>query len=141
MDEGKPGDFDLVAAEELLQRHFGKTLADMGISGMSATIIACGTLLSTLLHVQKNDLAHIRELQFYTTGRFMELDLDARRNLELCETMRGKEKKGTLLWVLDKTKTPMGGRLMRSWLEKPHRIQRSKDRLRRVCLGCAVRCR
>ena len=119
VDEGRPGDFDLVAAEELLQRHFGKTLADMGISGMSATIIACGTLLSTLLHVQKNDLAHIRELQFYTTGRFMELDLDARRNLELCETMRGKEKKGTLLWVLDKTKTPMGGRLMRSWLEKP----------------------
>ena len=119
VDEGKPGDFDLMAAEELLQRHFGRTLADMGISGMSATIIACGTLLTTLLHVQKNDLAHIRELQFYTTGRFMELDLDARRNLELCETMRGKEKKGTLLWVLDKTKTPMGGRLMRSWLEKP----------------------
>jgi len=49
----------------------------------------------------------------------MELDLDARRNLELAETLRAKDKKGTLLWVLDKTQTPMGGRLLRSWLEKP----------------------
>ena len=119
VDEGRPGDFDLVAAEELLQRHFGRTLAELGISGMTGAIIACGTLLTTLLHVQKNDLAHIRELQFYTTGRFMELDLDARRNLELTETMRGKEKKGTLLWVLDKTRTAMGGRMLRSWLESP----------------------
>ena len=119
VDEGRPEQFDLLSAEELLQRHFGKTLAELGIAGMSATVIACGTLLATLLRLQKNDLAHIRELQFYTTGRFMELDLDARRNLELTETMRGKEKKGTLLWVLDKTKTAMGGRMMRSWLEKP----------------------
>ena len=72
-----------------------------------------------MLTLQKNDLAHIRQLQYYTTGKFMELDLDARRNLELCETMRSKEKKGTLLWVLDKTHTAMGGRLIRSWLEKP----------------------
>ena len=73
----------------------------------------------TLITLQKNDLAHIRSLQYYTTGRFMELDLDARRNLELTETMRAKEKKGSLLWVLDKTRTAMGGRMLRSWLEKP----------------------
>ena len=86
---------------------------------MPAAIIASGALLQTLLTLQKNDLSHIRQLQYYTTGKFMELDLDARRNLELTETMRSKEKKGTLLWVLDKTRTAMGGRLLRSWLEKP----------------------
>ena len=119
VDEGKPEQFGLEPAEELLERHFGKSLSELGLAGMSAAIIASGTLLQTLLFVQKNDLAHIRELNYYTTGRFMELDLDARRNLELTETMRSKEKKGTLLWVLDKTHTAMGGRMLRSWLEKP----------------------
>ena len=119
VDEGKPEQFDLVAAEALLEKHFGQSMSALGIGGMSAAIIAGGTLLETLLFVQKNDLAHIRELQYYNTGKFMELDLDARRNLELTETMRSKEKKGTLLWVLDKTQTAMGGRMIRSWLEKP----------------------
>ena len=119
VDECKPEQFDLNACEELLQKHFGQSLAQLGIAGMGCTVMACGVLLSTLLWVQKNDLAHIRQLQFYTSGRFMELDMDARRNLELTETMRGKEKKGTLLWVLDKTRTSMGSRMMRSWLEKP----------------------
>ena len=119
VDEGHSEQFDLSSAEELLAKHFGRDLADLGLAGMPVAIIACGTLLQTLLHVQKNDLAHIREIQYYTTGRFMELDLDARRNLELTETMRSKEKKGTLLWVLDKTRTAMGGRMLRSWLEKP----------------------
>ena len=119
VNEGKESDFGLGEATELLERHFGKDLATLGIAGMNGTVIACGALLKTLIFVQKNDLAHIRELQFYTTGRFMELDLDARRNLELTETMRSKEKKGSLLWVLDKTCTAMGSRLMRSWLEKP----------------------
>ena len=119
VDEGKPEQFDLEQSETLLERHFGQPLAQMGITGLPCAIIAAGTLLQTLLTLQKNDLAHIRQLQYYTTGRFMELDLDARRNLELTETMRSKEKKGTLLWVLDKTHTAMGGRLLRSWLEKP----------------------
>ena len=119
VDEGKAEQFDLEKSETLLERHFGEPLAQMGITGLPCAIIAAGTLLQTLLTLQKNDLAHIRQLQYYTTGRFMELDLDARRNLELTETMRSKEKKGTLLWVLDKTHTAMGGRLMRSWLEKP----------------------
>jgi DNA mismatch repair protein MutS len=119
VDEGRPEQFDLTASEELLERHFGAPLAQLGITGLPTAIIAAGTLLQTLLTLQKNDLAHIRELQYYTTGRFMELDMDARRNLELTETMRSKEKKGTLLWVLDKTHTAMGGRLIRSWLEKP----------------------
>ncbi len=119
VDEGKPEQFDLARAEALLENHFHTTLSQLGLTGLPAATIACGTLLETLLHVQKNDLAHIRELQYYTSGKFMELDIDARRNLELTETMRAKEKKGTLLWVLDKTQTAMGGRMIRSWLEKP----------------------
>ena len=119
VDEGKSELFDLEKCEELLEAHFQQSLAQLGLAGMPAAIIASGALLRTLLTLQKNDLAHIRQLQYYTTGKFMELDLDARRNLELTETMRSKEKKGTLLWVLDKTHTAMGGRLLRSWLEKP----------------------
>lgn len=119
VDEGTSGLFALDSAEALLEKHFGTSLSQLGLAGMPAAIIASGALLQTLLTLQKNDLAHIRELQYYTTGRFMELDLDARRNLELTETMRSKEKKGTLLWVLDKTHTAMGGRMLRSWLEKP----------------------
>ena len=119
VDEGKPEQFRLNAAEELLEKHFETNLADLGLTGLPSAIIACGTLLATLLFVQKNDLKHIRQIQYYSSGRFMELDLDARRNLELTETMRSKEKKGTLLWVLDKTRTAMGGRMLRSWLEKP----------------------
>ncbi len=119
VDEGQPDQFSLDRSEPLLESHFGTSLSQMGISGLACTVIACGALLERLLFVQKNDLAHIRQLLFYTSGRFMELDLDARRNLELTESLRGKEKKGTLLWVLDKTRTAMGGRMMRSWLEQP----------------------
>ena len=81
--------------------------------------LAAGALLLTLRDLQKNDLPHIRELELYVAGKFMQLDLAARRNLELTETMRGKEKRGSLLWVLDKTKTAMGGRLLRAWMERP----------------------
>ncbi len=119
VDEGREDQFQLEPSAQLLEKHFGKTLSQLGIAGLEEVIIASGALLKLLLFVQKNDLAHIRELNYYTTGRFMELDLDARRNLELTQTMRSAEKKGTLLWVLDKTHTPMGGRMLRSWLEKP----------------------
>ena len=119
VDEGKAEDFDFEKACTCLESHFGRSVEELGLASFSAALTASGALLQTLLTLQKNDLKHIRELQYYTTGRFMELDLDARRNLELTETMRSKEKKGTLLWVLDKTHTAMGGRMLRSWLEKP----------------------
>ncbi len=119
VDEGSAEVFDLSKAEATLEAHFGAPMAALGLSGLPCAIIAAGGLLQTLLTLQKNDLAHVRQLQYYTTGRFMELDLDARRNLELTETMRSKEKKGSLLWVLDKTHTAMGARMLRSWLEKP----------------------
>lgn len=119
VDEGRPELFRLEKAQPLLEKHFDATLGQLGIGGMNATVIASGALLQTLLDLQKNDLAHIRHLEYYASGRFMELDMDARRNLELTQTMRSKDKKGSLLWVLDKTHTAMGGRMLRSWLEKP----------------------
>ena len=119
IDEGMPAGFDEGEAEAILETHFGQTTAQMGISSMTPAIVAAAALLKQLLFVQKNELRHIRQLQYYATGRFMELDMDARRNLELTETLRTKEKKGTLLWVLDKTHTSMGSRMLRSWLEKP----------------------
>ncbi len=119
VNEGKPELFDLAQAQSVLETHFAQSLSQMGISSMPSAIVAAGSLLQTLFVLQKNDLSHIRQLQYYTTGKFMELDLDARRNLELVETMRSKDKRGTLLWVLDKTKTPMGSRLLRSWMVQP----------------------
>ena len=119
VDEGTEDQFEVNAAQALLEQHFSAPLSQLGLTGLPAATAAAGALLQTLRFVQKNDLEHIRQLQYYTTGRFMELDLDARRNLELTETLRSKEKKGTLLWVLDKTHTAMGGRMLRSWLEKP----------------------
>ena len=117
--EGNAELFRYEDAEALLEKHFHANLSQLGLTGLNSAVCACGALLRTLIRLQKNDCAHIRELQYYTSGRFMELDMDARRNLELTETMRSKEKKGTLLWVLDKTHTAMGGRMLRSWLEKP----------------------
>ena len=85
----------------------------------SAVICAVGALLTEMKKNQKSDLSHIRELDFYVFGKFMNLDFTAMRNLELTQTMRAGEKRGSLLWVLDHTKTAMGSRLLRSWLEKP----------------------
>jgi len=80
---------------------------------------AVGGLLSYLHETQKNDLSYISQLQIYSMSQFMELDYTARRNLELTASLHGGEKKGSLLWVLDKTRTAMGARMLRQWLEKP----------------------
>ena len=119
VDEGVPAFFSPEDARQTLEQHFQTDVQQLGLNGLPCAITACGGLLQTLLTLQKNGLPHLQTPQYYTTGRFMELDLDARRNLELTETMRSKEKKGSLLWVLDKTRTAMGGRMLRSWLEKP----------------------
>ena len=87
--------------------------------GAEGAIQAAGGLLSYLYETQKTDLSHITTLTWLAAGQYMELDLTARRNLELTETLRSKEKKGSLLWVLDKTRTPMGHRLIRAWMERP----------------------
>ena len=82
-------------------------------------VAATNALLAYLLETQKNNLDHINKLVIYNTTKYMALDINARRNLEITEKLRDKSKKGTLLWVLDKSCTSMGGRLIRRWLNNP----------------------
>jgi len=82
-------------------------------------LMAVGALLFYIKETQKSEITFAKELNVYTRGQYLELDVNARRNLELTESMRTKEKRGTLLWVLDKTKTAMGARLLRSWILRP----------------------
>ena len=82
-------------------------------------VMAVGALLAYIKETQKSEITFAREINVYSKGQYLELDYNTRRNLELTESMRNKEKKGSLLWVLDKTKTAMGARLLRSWLLKP----------------------
>ena len=102
----------------LAQRQFGQALEELP-QGSDPMLRALEALLTYLYETQKTDLSYIRSLRYYAAGGFLSLDPVARRNLELTETLRGKEKKGSLLWVLDKTRTAMGGRLLRSWMERP----------------------
>ncbi|MDY3985642.1 DNA mismatch repair protein MutS [Dysosmobacter sp.] len=119
VENGGERRFLLNEAEKNIRRQFGDEAFSRLPAGNPAAAMALGGLLNYLYETQKTDLSHINDLDYYEQGRFMELDLTARRNLELTETLRGKEKKGSLLWVLDKTRTPMGGRMLRSWLERP----------------------
>ncbi len=97
---------------------------------LAPSLPAFGAVLSYLKRTQKSLLPQLNNFQYYTEQEYLELDPTARRNLELCETLRGKEKKGSLLWVLDRTRTPMGGRLLRHWLERPLRSPNAiSDRL------------
>ena len=111
--------FELKACEKAIRAQFGEEHFASLPRNNPAASLALGALLSYLHETQKTDLSYIKDLEYYEQGRFMELDLSARRNLELTETIRAKEKRGSLLWVLDKTKTAMGGRLLRAWMERP----------------------
>lgn len=117
-EKGVPEAFAAGTAWEMVKKQFKTGLEELP-PGADLSVRACGGLLAYLYETQKTDLSHLSAFRFYTSGEFMELDLTARRNLELTETLRGKEKRGSLLWVLDKTKTSMGGRLIRSWMERP----------------------
>lgn len=112
--------FDYQNSNICLCNHF-KTLnlAGFGIEDDRTSVCASGALLEYLIETQKNNLSHITVLKKYTSNKYMILDMSSRRNLELTQTIRDKSKKGSLLWVLDKTKTAMGARLLRKWLEQP----------------------
>ena len=116
---GKDTQFDPALCEAAVTAQFGKSPEEFGLAGAPCVTLAAGALLLTLRDLQKNELPHIRELEYYIVGKFMQLDLAARRNLELTQTLRAKETRGSLLWVMDKTKTAMGGRLLRAWMERP----------------------
>ena len=117
--EPAPQRFDWERAQKTVRRQFGDASFSQIPQGEASAVLALGGLLEYLFETQKTDLSYVRELDYYRQGCFMELDWTARRNLELTETLRGKEKRGSLLWVLDRTKTAMGGRLLRSWLDQP----------------------
>ncbi len=105
-------------AKARMELQFGDTLRH-GVLEQKALVGAVGALLSYLGEMQKNDMSVIKELRVYNEGQYLGMDLNTRRNLELTETMRSKEKRGSLLWVLDKTKTAPGARLLRQWVEHP----------------------
>ncbi len=100
--------------------HFSEEkFSSSGVGESPEAVIAVGAAIKYLKDVQKNDVANITDINFYSENQYMKIDFSTKRNLEITETMRGREKKGSLLWVLDKTKTSMGKRLLRTWLEKP----------------------
>lgn len=106
--------------KKLLRKHFKvSTLAGLGIEDFPVGIMAAGALLKYLYETQKSTLSNITHIYPYVTSKYMLLDSATRRNLELVETLREKQKRGSLLWVLDKTKTAMGARTLRSYIEQP----------------------
>ncbi len=112
--------FDDEGCKKTLMRHFKvNTLIGLGVEDFPVGMIAAGALLQYLYDTQKTSLEHFTHISPYLTSKFMLLDSSTRRNLELTETLREKQKRGSLLWVLDKTKTAMGARLLRSYIEQP----------------------
>lgn len=112
--------YDLNACEKALYEHFHvNNNVALGLSEYSSGLCAAGSIMQYLTETQKNSLIHITRIIPYVSGRYMTIDNSTRRNLELIETMREKQKRGSLLWVLDKTKTAMGARYLRSCIEQP----------------------
>lgn len=112
--------FDDAMCGKCLKEHFKvSSLEGLGLADYTCGMISAGALLQYLYETQKNSLSHLSSISCYTTGKYMLLDSSSRRNLELCETLREKQKRGSLLWVLDKTKTAMGARMLRSYIEQP----------------------
>ncbi|MBE6606150.1 MAG: DNA mismatch repair protein MutS [Ruminococcaceae bacterium] len=115
-DEGCRFDFENAVnrvSKQFPSHSFSNSVRDKAI------ISAIGALLDYISETQKIDISYISSLDVYSDGQYMEIDINTRRNLELIETMRTKEKRGTLLWVLDRTRTAMGARMLRTWIELP----------------------
>ena len=105
---------------KILKEHFKVgSLDGLGLQDYDTGVIAAGAVMEYMYETQKSTLSHITTITPYSTGEFMIIDTSTRRNLELLENMREKQKRGTLLWVLDKTKTAMGARLLRTYIEQP----------------------
>ena len=120
------------ACRKILKEHYHLgALEGLGLGDYTNGVIAAGAVMQYLYETQKSDLSHITSLTPYSTKQYMVIDASTRRNLELLETMREKQKRGTLLWVLDKTKTAMGARHLRSLIEQPlilkNEIQKRQD--------------
>lgn len=110
---------DDICRQKLLEHFHVKDFKGLGLGDYDCGIISAGALLTYLLETQKNSLSNLTRITPYAAGKYMMLDSSTRRNLELCETLREKQKRGSLLWVLDKTKTAMGARTLRKYVEQP----------------------
>lgn len=110
---------DELCREKLLDHFHAASMAGLGLADFDCGVISAGALFQYLQETQKNSLSNLTHITPYTTGAFMLLDSSTRRNLELCETLREKQKRGSLLWVLDKTRTAMGARTLRKYVEQP----------------------
>ena len=110
---------DEVCRKKLLEHFEVSSFAGLGLADYDCGIISAGALLQYLLETQKNSLSNLTHITPYAAGKFMMIDSSTRRNLELCETLREKQKRGSLLWFLDKTKTAMGARTLRKYVEQP----------------------
>ncbi|MDR2025636.1 MAG: DNA mismatch repair protein MutS [Hungatella sp.] len=105
---------------KILKEHFKVgALTGLGLEDYDTGVIAAGAVMEYMYETQKNSLSHITTITPYSTGQFMIIDTSTRRNLELLETLREKQKRGSLLWVLDRTKTAMGARMLRTYIEQP----------------------
>lgn len=112
--------FDFEKCKAVVLKHFNtSSLENLNLENKKSAVCALGAALSYLYEAQKTELENIKEINFYSDAKYMKIGLSTRRNLEIVETMRDREKRGSLLWVLDKTKTAMGKRLIRNWLECP----------------------
>ena len=128
--------FDFANATGKTLNQFGKEFLDRN-SENECLICAVGAILEYIVKTQKTDISYINTIDVYAQGQFLEMDLNTRRNLELCENMRTKEKRGSLYWVLDKTKTSMGGRMLRNYVEHPLLdIRKIVERQRAVSCLC-----
>ena len=140
----EPYYFDESNCIRCLTQHFHvNTLEGLGIGDFQNGVIAAGSLLQYLYDTQKMPLNHFTHIYPYLTSKYMLLDSSTRRNLELTETLREKQKRGSLLWVLDKTKTAMGARMLRAWLEQPliekDEIEKRLDAVDEFCNKPVVR--
>ena len=115
-----PANLDSAITKDTLLTHFNiKVLESIGLSADNVDTLAAASLLIYLKETQKNELTHLKSIRSYNVDSYMLLDISTRRNLELTETLREKKRKGSLLWVLDQTKTAMGSRYIRKAIEQP----------------------
>ena len=116
--DNQPHRFEYAECSSKVRAQFSETLRESDLENR-AIVCAVGALLGYIEETQKKDISYIKKLNIYSDGQYLDMDINTRRNLELTESMRTKEKKGTLLWVLDKTRSSMGARMLRKWIEHP----------------------
>ena len=118
LNDNRPTQFQYDEARARVIAHFAESVKDAELEN-KALVSALGALLSYIEETQKKDISYIKDLTVYTDGQYLEMDINTRRNLELVQTMRTKEKKGSLLYVLDKTVSAAGARMLTQWVEHP----------------------